>query len=278
MSSPKAAKVPALSITPADLDQAAARLQEAEATRIPVAPVRDLLGPSNITDAYAVQQRIITAKIAGGATRVGRKIGLTSLAVQEQVGVDTPDFGVLLNDMAYSDGDHIPIERLIAPRAEAEIAFVLATDVTDPQISLEDLAKAVAYASPAIEVVDSRVDNWDIQISDTVADNASSGVFVLGEAKLPLSEFVPRNSKMRMTSNGREVSQGTGAACLGDPLEALRWLARTSIEFGAPLRAGEVVLSGALGPLAPVEAGKTLMASITGLGTVTVTFTQGEIQ
>lgn len=277
MNVPEAA-VPASSITPMDLDAAVARLQEAERTHVPGAPVRDLLGASNITDAYAVQQRIIAGKIAAGAKPVGRKIGLTSLAVQQQVGVSTPDFGVLLDDMAYADGAYIPVERLIAPRAEAEIAFVLARDITDPGISLEDLAAAVAYASPAIEVVDSRVANWDIQISDTVADNASSGVFVLGDARLPLDGFAPRESRMRMTSNGREVSTGTGAACLGDPLKALRWLARTSIEFGAPLRAGEVVLSGALGPLAPVEPGQTLMASITGLGSVTVTFTQGGIQ
>jgi 2-keto-4-pentenoate hydratase len=275
MSAPQAVQAQTTTVTPEDLDQAVARLEEAERTRVSGTPVRDLLGASNIKDAYTVQQRIIASKIAGGATQVGRKIGLTSLAVQKQVGVDTPDFGVLLDDMAYSDGACIPIERLIAPRAEAEIAFVLAHDITDPEVSLEELAGAVAYASPAIEVVDSRVANWDIQISDTVADNASSGVFVLGDAKLPLTDFVPRESEMRMTSNGREVSTGTGAACLGDPLEALRWLAHTSIEFGAPLRAGEVILSGALGPLAPVEAGKTLTASITGLGAVTVTFTQG---
>ncbi|PTT63109.1 2-keto-4-pentenoate hydratase [Arthrobacter sp. HMWF013] len=273
-----APQVQTAAVTSEDLDLAVFRLEEAERTRVAGSPVRDLLGAFNVKDAYTVQQRIIAAKITGGARQVGRKIGLTSPAVQEQVGVDTPDFGVLLDDMAYSDGAYIPIERLIAPRAEAEIAIVLAHDITDPDVSLEDVARAVAYASPAIEVVDSRIANWDIQISDTVADNASSGVFVLGNAKLSLSDFVPRESEMLMTSDGVEVSTGTGAACLGDPLEALRWLARTSIGFGAPLRAGEVILSGALGPLAPVEAGKTLTASITGLGAVTVTFTQRGIQ
>lgn len=255
---------------------AAARLTEAEHSGRAGAPVRDLIGDANISAAYAVQQRIVGQKIAAGAVRVGRKIGLTSPAVQQQVGVDTPDFGVLLDGMLYRDGQSIPVTRLLQPRAEAEIAFVLAADVVDPDLTLEALAAAVAYASPAIEVVDSRVAGWDIRLSDTVADNASSGVFVLGNARLPLDGFVPREATMRMTSNGREVSTGTGAACLGDPLEALRWLARTSIGLGDPLRKGEIILSGALGPLAPVEAGQTLAASISGLGTVSITFTQGE--
>lgn len=258
------------------VQQAADRLVTAERESRPGEPIRDLIGHTDITAAYAVQQRITAAKLRAGATLVGRKIGLTSAAVQQQVGVDQPDFGVLLDHMLYFDGQSIPIERLLQPRAEAEIAFVLAADIEDPALSREALARAVAYASPAIEIVDSRVRDWDIAITDTVADNASSGVFVLGDTQLPLEKFVPREVTMRMTSNGRQVSTGTGAACLGDPLEALWWLARTSIEFGTPLHAGEIILSGALGPLAPVEAGDTLTASISTLGSVTVTFTRGE--
>ena len=258
------------------VQQAADRLVTAERERRPGEPVRGLIGDTDLAAAYAVQQRVAAVKLGAGATLVGRKIGLTSAAVQQQVGVDQPDFGVLFDDMLYRDGQSIPIERLLQPRAEAEIAFVLATDLDDPELPRESLAAAVAYASPAIEIVDSRVRDWDIAITDTVADNASSGVFVLGNVRLSLDRFVPREVTMRMTSNGREVSTGTGAACLGDPLAALWWLARTSIDVGAPLRAGEVILSGALGPLAPVAAGDTLTADISTLGRVTITFTRGE--
>lgn len=256
--------------------EAADRLLTAEREHRPGDPVRDLLGESDLGAAYAVQQRIIASKLAGGATQVGRKIGLTSAAVQRQVGVDRPDFGMLLDDMLYRDGDSIPIGRLLQPRAEAEIAFVLAEDIEDPAATPESLTRALAYASPAIEIVDSRVRDWDIAITDTVADNASSGVFVLGSAKLSLAQFVPREVSMRMLSNGVEVSAGDGRACLGDPLAAVAWLARTAIEFGAPLRAGEIVLSGALGPLAPVAAGDELSVFLQPLGTVSVTFREGE--
>jgi 2-keto-4-pentenoate hydratase len=257
------------------VQQAADRLATAQREGRPGEPIRDLIGSTDIAAAYAVQQLIATDKLRAGATLVGRKIGLTSEAVQQQVGVEQPDFGVLFDQMLYRDGQSIPIERLLQPRAEAEIAFVLAEDINDPNLSREGLVRAVAYASPAIEIVDSRIRDWDIAITDTVADNASSGVFVLGDIQLPLEEFVPREVTMRMTTNGREVSAGTGAACLGDPLAALGWLARTAIEFGTPLHAGEIILSGALGPLAPVGSGDTLVADISTLGSVTITFTRG---
>jgi len=257
------------------VQQAADRLVAAERAGRPGEPIRDLIGHTDITAAYAVQQQIMQAKLRAGSTLIGRKIGLTSAAVQQQVGVDQPDFGVLFDHMLYHDGGSIPIEKLLQPRAEAEIAFVLAEDLDDPELPRESLLRAVAYASPAIEIVDSRVRDWDITITDTVADNASSGVFVLGDARLRLAEFEPRAVTMRMTSNDREVSTGTGTACLGDPLDALWWLARTSIEFGVPLRAGEIILSGALGPLARVEAGHTLTAFLSTLGSVTITFTRG---
>ncbi len=255
--------------------QAADRLLEAERRHEPGRPVRDLIGSTDIAVAYAVQQAVIDTRIAAGARRIGRKIGLTSAAVQQQVGVDQPDFGVLLDDMAYRDGAEIPAGRLLQPRAEGEIAFVLASDIDDPELPREKLSATVAYACAAIEVVDSRVADWDIAITDTVADNASSGAFVLGQEQVPLTGFVPREVTMRMTVNGQERSSGTGAACLGDPLDALWWLARTSIEFGAPLRAGEVILSGALGPLVPVRAGDVVTSEVSGLGRVTVTFTRG---
>jgi 2-keto-4-pentenoate hydratase len=256
------------------VDEAAERLLAAQGGQ-PAAPVRELIGSTDIGLAYRVQQRVIAARLRGGATIVGRKIGLTSEAVQRQVGVDQPDFGVLLDEMSFGDGEEIPFASLLQPRAEVEVAFVLAADIGG-DLEPGAVRAAVAYASAAIEIVDSRVRDWDIAITDTVADNASSGAFVLGDARVPLTDFEPREVTMTMTRRGQEVSSGTGAACLGDPLAALAWLARTAARYGSPLRAGDIVLSGALGPLAAVEPGDLLEATISSLGTVTARFDQGE--
>jgi 2-keto-4-pentenoate hydratase len=255
------------------VDRAAERLLTAMRTRRPTTPVRDLIGSTDIDAAYRVQQRVIAKRVRDGATVIGRKIGLTSEAVQRQVGVDRPDFGVLLDDMRYAHGDVIPMSSLLQPRAEVEVAFVLAADI-DRELGPQELRAAVDHARAAIEIVDSRVQDWDIAITDTVADNASSGAFVLGSERVPLSEFEPKEVAMRLTDGVHELSTGVGAACLGDPLAALAWLARTAIEYDAPLRAGDVVLSGALGPLAPIAAGQTLTATISALGTVSASFAE----
>ncbi|MER6006498.1 fumarylacetoacetate hydrolase family protein [Nonomuraea angiospora] len=199
----------------------------------------------------------------------GRKIGLTSPAVQQQLGVDQPDFGVLFADMEVTGT--APTGQLLQPKVEAEIAFVLADDLTG-DLDLPTVRAAVEYAVPALEIVDSRIADWDITITDTVADNASSGLYVLGAERLPLSAFEPVEATMRMYADDQLVSQGTGAACLGDPLNALLWLARTARDLGDPLRAGQVILSGALGPMVPVSPGTTVKAEISGLGIVIVTF------
>ena len=163
---------------------------------------------------------------------------------------------------------------LLQPKVEAEVAFTLAADIDGPT-DLETVRAAVGYAVAAIEIVDSRVAAWDITITDTVADNASSGLFVLGDNPVPLAEFEPISATMTMSVDGQVVSEGTGADCLGDPLIALQWLARTAAEYGNPLRAGQVVLSGALGPMAPVHPGSVVRAEISGLGTVEVSFARG---
>lgn len=256
--------------------EAAARLTGAAHDHKPCAPVRDLLGPTDISLAYAVQQRVIGDRIAAGARVVGRKIGLTSESVQRQVGVDRPDFGVLLEDMDVTGLSAVPSERLLQPRVEAEIAFVLASDLDHDDLDVERVRAAVGHAVAALEIVDSRVADWDIAITDTVADNASSGLFVLGRQPVGLDEFEPRDVTMRLYADGELASEGSGAACLGDPLSALLWLARTAREFGDPLRAGQVVLSGALGPLVPTPPGTTVRAEMAGLGSVTATFSTME--
>jgi 2-keto-4-pentenoate hydratase len=258
---------------PGDVIAAAVeRLRKAAATRVPCPPVRDLIDVADLRRAYQVQRHIIAAALAAGDRRVGRKIGLTAPAVQRQLGVDQPDFGTLLHSMTAVQDRPIAADLLLQPRIEAEIAFVLAAGITDRDPSLAATAAAIGEARPALEIVDSRIAGWDITIADTVADNASSGMFVLGEQRLTLDEFDPVAVTMTMTEDGTEVSVGSGGACLGNPLEAVCWLARTAVEFGDPLRAGEVILSGALGPMVTVRPGSTYAATLTGLGYVTATF------
>ncbi|MEV1025190.1 fumarylacetoacetate hydrolase family protein [Streptomyces sp. NPDC050264] len=256
-------------------DAAARRLEEAQATGRACEPIADLIGGDDIALAYEVQQRVTRNRLDRGARLIGRKIGLTSKAVQSQVGVDQPDFGVLFDDMRYADGEVIPYGRLLQPKAEAELAFVLGRDITDVG-DPRTVREAVELALPAVEIVDSRIADWRIGITDTVADNASSGVFVLADEGLPLDLFAPADVRMTMRRGKEEVSSGSGRDCLGDPLNALAWLAATAIDVGAPLRAGEVVLSGALGPMAAVCPGDEFEVSIEPFGTLTARFSQAQ--
>lgn len=258
--------------------EAAERLLEAAASGVPCDPVRELIGETDVEAAYAVQERLTAARLAAGASVVGRKIGLTSKAVQAQIGVDQPDFGVLFDDMGYAEGDVVPMSRLLQPKAEAEIAFVLKADLAEGDLDVAQVRAAVDHAVASLEIVDSRVAGWNIRFGDTVADNASSGLYVLGSQPRTLEEVEPADVEMTMEINGEQVSTGTGAACLGDPLNALAWLARTARDFGEPLRAGQVVLSGALGPMADVRPGDVVTAQITGLGSVTARFSGGDDQ
>jgi 2-keto-4-pentenoate hydratase len=252
--------------------QVAERVALAVKSGQPIPPVRDLLGVSDIALAYAVQKELTRDRVANGAKVVGRKIGLTSAAVQQQLGVDQPDFGVLFADMDVSDWPEVPPWLLLQPKAEAEVAFVLGQDLIEGDLDDEQVGAAVDYALPALEIVDSRIANWDISITDTVADNASSGLFAVGNTPLALENFSPRDVRMQMHCDDELVSEGSGAACLGDPLNALRWLARISREFGEPLRAGQIILSGALGPMVPVTPGNHIRAHIDPLGSVSVKF------
>jgi 2-keto-4-pentenoate hydratase len=252
--------------------RAAQRLIDAGEQGRPCAPVRDLIGDTDVACAYQVQERVVGRRVEAGARRVGRKIGLTSAAVQQQLGVDQPDFGTLLDTMVVDERDVVPDGLLLQPRIEAEIAFLLGSDLAGSDPSVDEVRSAVRGACASLEIVDSRVAHWDIRITDTVADNASSGSFVLGQRELTLEDFNPADVSMQMTRDGDVVSQGTGSACLGDPLAALQWLARTAASLGQPLRAGEVVLSGALGPMVPVRPGETYEAHITGLGDVRASF------
>jgi 2-keto-4-pentenoate hydratase len=257
--------------------EAADRLWFAAQERTPCRPVRDLLANDDVESAYAVASVNVARREDAGATRVGRKIGLTSEAVQRQLGVGTPDFGALLDDMVVEDGGIVAAGRLLQPKVEAEVAFVLRADLAGALGSVDDVRPAVAGGAAALEIVDSRIADWDITYADTVADNASCGLYVVSDRVVPLTEVEPIDVTMRMSLNGETASEGTGWACLGDPLLALLWLARTLRDLGDPLRAGEVVLSGALGPMAVVRAGDVVEAEISGLGPGRVTFAKEEL-
>lgn len=250
----------------------AARLRRAEETGTPIAPVRDELAAGGVDAAYAVQDVNTRHALARGRRLVGRKIGLTSKAVQAQLGVDSPDFGMLFDDMMLADGGEVPLARVMQPKAEAEIAFAIDRDLSDPELTLPALAAAVAYAVPAIEIVGSRIENWNIKLLDTIADNASSGMFVLGTVPRRLDGLDLVGCGMAMRRRGETVSSGNGAACLGHPLEAALWLARTMARVGRPLGAGDIVMSGALGPMVAASPGDALEARIDGLGAVRIAF------
>jgi 2-keto-4-pentenoate hydratase len=254
------------------VQRAADRLEKAADDRRVCQPVRDLLGTTDVSLAYAVQARLTATRVASGASIVGRKIGLTSPAVQRQLGVDQPDFGVLFDDMAFHAADEIPMSRLLQPKIEAEIAFVLAEDLVEGPLDVPQVAAAVETAHAALEVVDSRIQGWDITITDTVADNASSGLFVMSPESATLAEFSPVACTMALRADDDILSAGSGDACLGNPLAALAWLARAAREYDQPLTAGQIILSGALGPMVTVAPGATYTAEISGLGSVSATF------
>lgn len=248
-------------------------LYQAEQSQQPIAPIRELLPEAATVDqAYAIQDINTQRALHQGRRIVGKKIGLTSFAVQQQLGVDSPDFGMLFDDMAYADGQEIPFSKWIQPKVEAEIALVLKANLTQVLHRIEDIIAATDYAVAAIEVVDSRIENWKISLLDTVADNASSAAFVLGQQKVPLTDVDWVNCQMQMTRQGEMVSQGVGKACLDNPLNAAVWLADEMVRRGRPLEAGDIVLTGALGPMVAVRAGESYQVEIDGLGTVTAVF------
>lgn len=251
---------------------AAALLKAAHAGGRAIAPLRDRLAQADADGAYAVQEANTRAWLAEGRRLVGRKIGLTSLAVQAQLGVDRPDFGMLFADMAVGDGEPVAAGRLIQPKVEAEVALILGRDLTQERHTYADLIRATEYALPAIEIVDSRIADWNIKFVDTVADNASSGLFVLGGRPVRLADLDPTACAMEMKRGDEVVSRGNGRACLGSPLNAAVWLADTMARCGRPLQAGDIVLTGALGPMVAVQSGQRYDVRIDGLGSVSALF------
>ena len=254
------------------IGEAAQLLRDAQQTGKWIRPLRESFPAMDAEDAYAIQKFNTALRLAGGARVIGAKIGLTSPAVQKQLGVDAPDYGLLFDDMGYAENMPIPVSTLQQPKIEAEMAFVLGRDLDLDNPTIIDVINAIDYALPALEIVGSRIADWNIKLVDTVADNASSSAWVVGAAPKKLGQLDLANCTMTLHCDGELVSKGIGAACLGHPLNAVVWLARTMAQLGAPLRAGQLVLSGALGPMVAVAPGKTYTAHIEGLGSVTAVF------
>lgn len=256
-----------------DTIEAAARaLRDARAARTPIPPLRQTWPGLSDADGYRIQRLNLAHRQAGGERIVGRKIGLTSRAVQAQLGVGQPDFGALFSGDVFGDGEPIALSRFIAPRAEAEIALILGRDLDLELPCWSDVVRAVEAVLPAFEIVDSAIADWKIGFLDTVADNASGAATVLGGPLRPLAGLDLGACAMRMTRGDATVSVGRGADCLGHPLNAAVWLARTLAAAGDPLRAGDLILTGALGPMVRLEGPQTLMAEIEGLGRLTAVF------
>jgi len=258
--------------TAAAIKKAADLIQKAYDTGVPVPPIRTLLPEGDIDAAYAVQEINTKLRLKRGARLAGRKIGLTSKTIQKQLGVDRPDFGILLDTMAIADGEELPFGAVLQPRVEGEIAFVMEKDMKLERPTTTDVIKAIAYASPAIEICGSRIEKWQINIQDTIADNASAAYYVLGNSMVDLADFDGRMCGMVLETKGEPASVGAGAACLGHPINAVRWLAEEMMRRGRPLLAGDVVMSGALGPMVAVTPGNVYEVRISGLGSARVAF------
>ncbi|MCP8970503.1 2-keto-4-pentenoate hydratase [Ectobacillus ponti] len=252
----------------------AEHLAGAESSRAGVAPLTQLEPALTVQDAYQVQLVTIDRKLQRGSRITGKKIGLTSKAMQLLLGVDQPDYGHLLDDMEAENGGRISFQRVLQPKVEAEIAFILKQDLQGPGVTSADVLRATAYVVPALEIVDSRVANWQIQLQDTIADNASSGLYVLGGKQLAVHEFDMAQMGMVLYKNGEIVNTGVGAAALGHPATCVAWLANKLSEFGIALKAGEVILSGALSAAVEAQPGDQFKARFAHLGEVTVQFTE----
>jgi len=254
------------------IDEAVRALAGAARTRVAIEPLSSRANGLTAVDAYQIQLGVQATRLAEGRTVRGYKVGLTSGVMQRQLGVSQPDYGYLLDDMFYAEFESIPTIRFLQPRIEPEIAFVLRTALAGPGLTVADAARAVDFTLPALEIIDSRIQDWRIGLVDTIADNASSGAVVLGSHPVALGEIELRLAGVVLRRNAEVVGTGAGGAVLGSPLVALTWLANTLGARGTSLESGHVVLSGSCTAAVPVAAGDSVTATFAGLGSVTAHF------
>jgi 2-keto-4-pentenoate hydratase len=247
-------------------------LLEAEKSKKAVSPLTQQYTNLNVTDAYNVQLEVLKRKLGEGRTVIGKKVGLTSAAMQKMLGVDEPDYGHLLDDMKIANGGKVKVSNLLSPKIEAEIGFVLGEDLQGPNVTFLDVLMVTKYVVPTLEIIDSRIADWKIGLVDTVADNGSSAMVVVGDQMTAIDGIDLRSVGMIFSKNGEMLATGSGAAALGHPAHAVAWLANKLHEFGITLKAGELILPGALSAAIAVEAGDTVTAQFGPIGSVTVTF------
>ena len=247
-------------------------LAEAETSRVGTTPLTERFPDLSVEDAYQIQLETIKRKTMSGEMIVGKKIGLTSLAMQKQLGVNEPDYGHLLDSMKVENRGTVPGDKVLQPKGEAEIAFVLNKDLKGPHVTVLDVLQATDYVVPALEIVDSRIKNWRIKLEDTVADNASSGFYVLGDQQTKITDVNLELAGMVFSKNGQLINTGVGAAALGNPAFCVAWLANKLAEYGIGLQAGEVILSGALSASSEAKEGDVFTARFAHLGEVEVRF------
>lgn len=254
------------------IEKFAAQLAEAETTQVGIDPLTVVDPEITVDEAYYIQLENIKKKLSEGQKIVGKKIGLTSVAVQKMLGVDEPDYGHLLDSMVVENGGTIDTKTMLLPKIEGEIAFVLKKDLKGPNVTAVDVIQATDYVLPALEIVDSRVQDWKIKLQDTVADNASSGLYVLGGKPTKLEDIDLELLGMVLSQNGEMVNTGVGAAALGNPATCVAWLANRLADYDISLKAGEVILSGALSGMVAANAGDSFTARFAHLGQVSVNF------
>jgi 2-oxopent-4-enoate/cis-2-oxohex-4-enoate hydratase len=251
---------------------AAAVLWEADQTKVPIAPLTETWPELDVVDAYEIQRANIRRRLEAGARVRGHKVGLSAKAMQDMLGVHEPDYGHLLDDMFCYEHDTIPMARFCQPRAEIEVAFVLGRPLEGPGVTVADVVRATDHVLPSIEIVDSRVRDWKIKIQDTVADNGSAAAFVLGDNAVDPRRVDLVTVGMVLEKNGEVIGTGAGAASLGNPVNAVTWLANKLGGFGISLKAGEVILSGSLSIMFPIQAGDSLRMRLGGVGSVSCRF------
>jgi len=247
-------------------------LLEAERTKRPIAPFTQQYPELTVEDAYAVQLQVKDQKLSEGRKVIGKKVGLTSIAMQKMLGVNEPDYGHLLDDMKIADDSIVHISEFISPKIEAEIGFILGEDLKGPNVTYLDVLMATKYVTPVLEIIDSRIADWQIQLADTVADNGSSAKVVVGTQVTEIAGVDLRTAGMVLYRNGEITATGSGAAALGHPAQAVAWLANKLAEFDISLKAGELILPGALSAAVPVKKGDHIQAQFGTLGSVSVTF------
>jgi 2-keto-4-pentenoate hydratase len=253
-----------------DAPAKARALYEARRTRVPIAPFTDEDPSLGMADGYAIQRELVPLLLADGDRIVGYKVGLTSKPMQKLIGVDSPDYGPVFASTLFGDGDEVPLDRFIAPKVEAEIVFVLGSRLAGPGVSTVDARRAIAGAAAAMEIVDSRIEDWRIKLADTVADLASNGAAVISSRLVPLEGLDPRLIGMTVTRNGEQLATGAGAAALGDPVAVVAWLANVLGENGVALEPGHIVMTGSLHGAEPMRPGDVFRAEFDRLGAVTV--------